>query len=70
MACQEVFLCSVCGEQKQSTNHWQVLFSGPSMFLLLPWSDRIARNPKAQHIHGHECAAIAQQRWMDGSKAN
>ena len=69
MAYTEVFTCDVCGQQKQETNHWFMLFEHLDKLVITTWvtSDPTAHKKAAnvKHVCGEGCAQKALSKWMN-----
>lgn len=66
MAKVNTYCCDQCGKQKQSTNHWWIVFTDrlSGGIVISRWSDAGRDEHDPQHFCGQACVIAAVQQWM------
>lgn len=65
---KSVYVCDVCGREKQQTNHWWIAYTSGEGFHIDKWRDGLADNDECQTLCGQECVIQAVNKYLSGGK--
>lgn len=64
MAIVSTFSCAVCQRQRQTANHWLLVWLNAGQFVSQSWNEELAQFPTVQHCCGAGCAMALFNRFI------